>query len=142
MIAVPPGNRWSLARLGDSLGAVAAFLCAVHCALLPFVLVLLPTLGVGLVASREFEFAYVGFATALAFTSLVQGYRRHRIARALLFAVPGLLMVWTGILLPVVHENVLAHAVVMASGGALIAIAHLVNLKLTHHHLQVACCSH
>jgi hypothetical protein len=142
MLAVPPGNRWSLGRLGDSLGALAAFLCAVHCALLPFVLLALPTLGLGLVASQQFEFLYVAFATTLALVSLLQGYRRHRIALAIAFAVPGLLTVWTGVMLPAIHENVIAHAVVMTFGGALIAIGHVVNLKLTHHHTQVACCSH
>jgi hypothetical protein len=135
-------NRWSLARLGDSLGAIAAGVCAVHCALLPIVLVLLPTLGLGLFASQGFEFFYVAFATALATTSLVQGYRRHRIHRALSFAVPGLLAVWTGVLLPTVHENVIAHAMVMTFGGTLIAIAHLINLKLTHRHAAEACGTH
>jgi len=139
---LPRSPGWSLTRFGDSLGAFAAAICAVHCAVLPIVLALLPTLGVGVLASREFEFLYVGFATALALTSLVQGYRRHRVYRALSFAVPGLLAVWAGVLIPAVHENVVAHAVVMTIGGSLIAIAHLVNLKLTHRHAAENCCPH
>jgi len=137
---LPRQNRWSLLRLGDSFGAFAAFLCAVHCALLPFVLAILPTLGLGLFASHGFEFLYAAFATALALTSLVQGYRRHRIVRALSFAVPGLLTVWTGVLLPAIHDDVVVHAVVMTCGGTLIAMAHLINLKLTHNHAREACC--
>ena len=138
--SLPRRNRWSLARLGDSFGAFAAVACAVHCALLPFVLALLPTLGLGLFASHEVEFLYVAFATALAMVSLVQGYRRHRIVLALSFAVPGLLTVWAGVLLPAIHDDVVRHAVVMTFGGTLIAIAHLVNLKLTHRHAKDACC--
>jgi hypothetical protein len=138
---LPRSQGWSLTRFGDSLGALAAGVCAAHCALLPIVLALLPTLGVGVLASREFEFLYVAFATVLALLSLVQGYRRHRIYRALGYAVPGLLAVWAGVLVTVVHENVLAHAVVMTIGGTLIAVAHLVNLKLTHrHHAAKNCC--
>lgn len=140
--SLPRPNRWSLSRFGDSLGAIAAGLCAVHCALLPILLALLPTLGVGVLASLEFEFLYVAFATALALTSLVQGYRRHRIGLALLFASPGLLAVWIGVLLPAVHEDVVLHAVVMTIGGTLIAIAHMVNLKLTHRHATQNCCPH
>jgi hypothetical protein len=140
MASLPPKNRWSLVRLSDSFGAFGAIVCAVHCALLPFVLAALPALGLGLFASHSFEFLYAAFATALALTSLVQGYRRHRIVRALSFAVPGLLTVWTGVLLPLIHDDVIAHAVVMTCGGTLIAIAHLINLQLTHRHAREACC--
>jgi len=142
MASLPPENRWSLARLGDSFGAFAAILCAVHCALLPVALAALPALGVGLFASQSVEFLYVAFATALALTSLVQGYRLHRNHRALWFAGLGLLTVWAGVLLPLIHDNVIAHAVVMTCGGTLIAIAHLINLKLTHSHVHDGCCSH
>ena len=113
-----------------------------HCALLPIALAALPTLGVGLLASAEVEFFYVAFATALALTSLLQGYRRHRVHRALALAVPGLLAVWTGIMVPAIHEHAVAHAVVMTFGGSLIAVAHLINLKLTHRHASESCCSH
>ena len=140
VLAVPPGNRWSLARFGDSFGAIGAVVCAIHCALLPFVVAILPTLGLGLLASHGVEFLYVAFATLLALTSLVQGYLRHRIFRALSFAVPGLLTVWTGVLLPAIHDNVVPHAVVMTCGGMLIATAHFINLKLTHRHAQDVCC--
>jgi hypothetical protein len=136
----PRQNRWSLSRFGDSLGAFAAGACAVHCALLPIALAVLPTLGLGLLASAEVEIFYVAFATALALTSLIQGYRRHRVLRALSLAVPGLLAVWAGVLLPPIHENVVAHAVVMTFGGSLIAVAHLINLKLTHRHATEDCC--
>jgi len=53
-----------------------------------------------------------------------------------------LLTVWAGVLLPVIHDNVVSHAVVMTCGGTLIAIAHLMNLKLTHVHVHGAGCSH
>ncbi len=133
----PP--RKSLARWGDKFGAFAAIACAVHCAVLPFLLAILPTLGLGLFASHEVEFLYVAFATALALVSLVQGYRRHRMVRALSFALPGLLTVWAGVLLPAIHDDVVLHAVVMTCGGTLIAIAHLVNLRLTHDHANGTC---
>ena len=140
MANFPRHNRRSLARLSDKFGAFGAIVCAVHCALLPFLLAILPTLGLGVFASHEVEFLYVAFATALALVSLVQGYRRHRVVRALSFAVPGLLTVWTGVLLPAIHDHVVAHAIVMTCGGTLIAVAHLINLKLTHNHANEPCC--
>ncbi|MFT3807542.1 MerC domain-containing protein [Arenimonas sp.] len=131
-----------LNRLLDRLGAAGSLLCAIHCALLPFVLALLPALGLGVLATSDFEYGYVAFATVLALASLWMGYRRHRVYRALAFLVPGLLAVWGGILLPELHENAIVHAVTMTFGGTLIAVAHLVNLRLTHGHVHDASCAH
>jgi len=117
-------------------------ICAVHCALLPFVIAMLPALGLGVLASSGLEYGYVAFASLLALASLWQGYRRHRVYRALAFLVPGLIAVWAGILVPAVHEDVVYHAVVMTFGGTLIAVAHLVNLRLTHGHVHDAGCEH
>jgi MerC mercury resistance protein len=126
----------------DSFGSVVGLVCALHCALLPFVLALLPALGLGVLSSAGFEYAYVAFASVLALASLWLGYRRHRLYRALVFLVPGLVAVWSGVLVPAVHDDVIVHAVVMTFGGTLIAVAHLVNLRLNHGHVHDAGCSH
>lgn len=140
--AKPSAPRRGLHRWVDSFGSVSAFVCAIHCALLPFVLALLPALGLGVLATAGFEYGYVAFATVLALASLWLGYRRHRVYRALAFLVPGLLAVWGGILLPELHENAIIHAVTMTFGGTLIAVAHLINLRLTHGHVHDASCAH
>ena len=134
--------RRGLHRWVDSFGSVSALVCAIHCALVPFVLALLPALGLGVLATAGFEYGYVAFATVLALASLWLGYRRHRVYRALAFLVPGLLAVWGGILLPELHENAIVHAVTMTFGGTLIAVAHLINLRLTHGHVHDASCAH
>jgi hypothetical protein len=126
----------------DSVGSFGAIVCAVHCALLPFVLAALPALGLGLLASAGLELGYVAFASVLALASLWQGYRRHRVYRALAFLVPGLVAVWAGLAVPALHEDLVRHAVTMTFGGTLIAVAHLVNLRLTHGHVHDAGCSH
>lgn len=134
--------RRGLHRWVDSFGSLSAFVCAIHCALLPFVLALLPALGLGVLATAGFEYGYVAFATVLALASLWLGYRRHRVYRALAFLVPGLLAVWGGILVPELHENAIVHAITMTFGGTLIAVAHLINLRLTHGHVHDASCTH
>ncbi|KFN44890.1 MerC domain-containing protein [Arenimonas oryziterrae] len=143
LLSVPPPrarSRW--ATWADSVGSAGAVVCAVHCAVLPFAIALLPALGLGWLASSGIELGYVAFATALAVASLWQGYRRHRVYRALAFLVPGLAAVWAGILVPALHEDVVRHAVVMTFGGTLIAVAHLINLRLTHGHVHDAGCAH
>src|SRR4249919_1434804 len=137
-----PRKRWAFPAWVDSLGSGAALVCAIHCAVLPFVLAVLPALGLGILASSGFEYGYVAFASVLALSSLWQGYRRHRVYRALAFLVPGLVAVWAGLLVPALHEHVVRHAVTMTFGGTLIAVAHLVNLRLTHGHVHDAGCAH
>lgn len=126
----------------DKFGSAASVLCALHCALLPLLIAILPALGIGFLAWSGFEWAFVCFATLLGLVSLWMGYQRHRIYRALLFLVPGLALVWMGVLIPVIHESIVTHAVVMSMGGTLIAVAHLINLRLNHGHVHDATCHH
>jgi hypothetical protein len=129
----------------DRIGATGSMLCAIHCAALPLVLVLMPALGAGL-AGAGFEIGFIVFASTVALSSLILGYRRHRVLRALLFLAPGLVSLWSAVLIPPLHHNVIAHAVAMALGGTLIATSHLINLRLSHQlsnpgHANQACCS-
>ncbi|MFZ5638224.1 MAG: MerC domain-containing protein [Pseudomonadota bacterium] len=115
----------------DRVGVVASFLCAAHCALLPVVIALLPAFGVAGALNEYFEEAFAVFATVLGLVALITGYRRHRALHALALLVPGLLVVWVGVLYPPLHHSVLPHAVAMTIGGCLVALAHLANLRLT-----------
>ena len=129
-------------RLLDRLGAYGSLVCAAHCALLPVVIALLPSLGLASLASDTFERGFVVFATLLGLFSVVWGYRRHRAVRALGLLVPGLALLWGGALYPPLHESLLAHALTMTAGGTLVALAHLANLRLNHHHVHSASCGH
>lgn len=138
MSRIPLLKPRSFSHWVDSLGSVGATLCAVHCALLPVALALLPVVGLGILASARFEIGFVIFATALAVTSLWHGYLRHRAYHAMVFLAPGLALLWTGLLVPVVHESNVAHAVAMSIGGTLVAVAHLLNLRLSQGHVHEA----
>ena len=142
MSSPPPLLRWSLHRWVDSLGSVGAVICAVHCALLPIALALLPIVGLGILASPGFEIGFVLFATALAIASLWNGYLRHRGYHAMAVLLPGLLALWAGVFVPVIHHTVIVHALMMSAGGVLVGAAHLVNLRLTDLHVHNANCSH
>lgn len=137
-----PSTRPTPSGLTDRVGAAGSLLCAVHCALVPVLIALAPGLGLGLLGSRGFEAGFIAFATALALFSLVQGYRRHRVYRAWLFLVPGLLALWSTQWLPELSHEAVTHAVVMTLGGTLIGVAHILNLRLSHGHVHDACCGH
>jgi hypothetical protein len=134
-LAIPnaaPLHRHALAHLADRVGATASLICALHCAALPFVLAVLPALGLGFLADHLFERIFIACASALALTVLLHGYRRHRDGRALTLLVPGLLLLWIGGFLVDGHDTIGLHALLVVLGGSCVALAHLTNLRVRH----------
>lgn len=115
----------------DRVGFAASFLCALHCALWPWLLALAPAFGLELGGWIDLDQAFVVFATLLGVSTLTLGWRRHRGFHAWALLIPGLVLVWAGAFSPL-HNHSMSHAVVMTIGGLLLALAHLVNLRLTH----------
>ena len=128
--------------LFDRFGATGSLLCALHCALLPLLIALLPSLGVSAWLGEGFEQVFVLFATLFGLAVLAWSYRRHRAMRALALLVPGLAVLWVGVLYAPLHHSVVPHAVVMTFGGTLVGVAHLLNLRLNHGHVHDASCAH
>lgn len=129
-------------RLIDRFGATGSLVCALHCALLPLVIAALPSLGLAVWLSDGFERGFVLFASLLGVFSLVWGWRRHRAIRALGLLLPGLAVLWAGVLYAPLHHAVVPHAVAMTLGGTLVGLAHLMNLRLNHGHVHDATCVH
>lgn len=129
----PASPQAGLARIADRFGATASFLCAVHCALLPFVVALLPTLGLGFLADHDYEQMFIVFACLLAGTTIVLGVRHHGDRRALALVVPGIGLLLAGVAVEF-DELPIIHATLVCCGGSLLALAHVVNLRLGHVH--------
>jgi len=129
-------SRWW--HLADRVGAMASFLCAIHCALLPFVLTLLPLLGLGFLAGHRFERDFVLFAASLALFALVGGYRRHRYLLPLRLALPGLALLVLGVVWVSEERHIIVHSVMVTCGGLLVASGHFVNLYVDRRHARAA----
>jgi hypothetical protein len=143
---VLPGQA-SPPRLLDRLGATGSLVCAIHCALLPLLIALLPSLGIAAWLGDDFERGFVLFATLLGSFTLVWGYRRHRVVRALGLLVPGLAALWIAVSYAPLHHALIPHAAAMTFGGTLVGLAHLANLRLNHAsalrgHVHSATCGH
>jgi hypothetical protein len=108
---------------------VGSLLCAVHCAVLPIVFVVLPSVGLALLLNDRVELAFVAFASLVGTLSLLRGFRRHRAGLALMLLAPGLALLWAGVRWPPLHHAVVPHALTMALGGGLVAVAHFLNLR-------------
>jgi len=133
-----PGAQGAFAQVADRVGATASFLCALHCAALPFVFAMLPALGLGFLANHGFERWFIAFATTLALTMLVRGFLRHRVPYALALLLPSLVLLWLGGYVYDFESSGAWHAALVALGGSGVALAHIINLRLAHAH--DACC--
>lgn len=131
-----------LYNLIDRFAAGGSMLCAVHCAVLPLLIALLPSLGIAAWLGDGFEQGFVIFASLLGVSTLLWSYRRHRTIRALGLLLPGLAVLWLGVLYAPLHHAAVPHAVAMTFGGTLVGLAHLANLRLNHGHVHDATCSH
>lgn len=134
MVTPQSQSRWW--HFADRLGASASFLCAVHCALLPFVIALLPLLGLEFLADHRVERIFVLCAAMLASMTLLTGYRRHRRRLPLMLMLPGLTLMLAGIAVDL-DTQIALHSVLVTCGGCLLATAHVINLRVGYQHTHV-----
>jgi hypothetical protein len=131
--ALNPGVE-TRGRWYDRLGAMAATLCAVHCALLPLAMAFLPALGLEFLASHAFEGFFLAFTTVFAALSVGHSLRAHGRFYAWPLLLPGLAILFAERFVPAIHDHVLLHALTMTTAGTLVAVAHVMNLRLAHGH--------
>lgn len=110
----------------DAVGASLSLACALHCALQPVLLAVLPLLGLGMLLDENLESLFLGFSILLASATIVSGWRHHRQPHALplLFLAVGLIV---SSRVPAFEALEMPLAV---SGALSIMSAHLFNLRL------------
>ena len=119
----------------DSFGACVSFACAVHCIAVPFVITLLPLIGLGFMADHNFEAGMLVFAVILAAASLCWGTRVHKKSKVLLFLLAAGILFAVGFF---AFEG-LKHWLFIAFGGSCLATGHIVNRRLCR---SCAHCAH
>lgn len=127
-------------RWYDRLGAAAATLCAVHCALLPLAMAFLPALGLEFLASHAFEGFFLAFTTLFAVLSVAHSLRAHGRFFAWPLLLAGLAILFAERFVPAIHEHTLLHALTMTTAGTLVAVAHVMNLRLAHGRRAATAC--
>src|ERR1700744_2275904 len=110
----------------DRVGVVASTLCAIHCASLPLVIVLLPSTGLNFLSDPRVEWLMIFTAAIVGFFSLgISFLRIHKRIVPLLLFFAGL----TTIAISHAELDGWREGLLVASGGILIVIAHFVNSK-------------
>lgn len=103
-------------------GSCASVACAIHCIAMPFVIAMLPALGIGWLASKKFEIVALVVAIGCSLLSLCWGYRTHGRLRGFGIMASGamwlLLAHWQ-------HNHWFSFF-----GGACLVLANVVNRRL------------
>ena len=115
----------------DRAGATASFLCAIHCALMPLVVTLLPLLGLSFLASEPVEWALLASSATLGSLSLCLGFRKHRKRRVFMVLGIALAIMVAGRIFHERHFGVWG-PVLMVIGGLMMMSVHLLNHRLCH----------
>jgi len=112
----------------DRAGMAASVACAVHCAAMPFVIIILPFGGIALTGGSAFETLFAMGSVVIGAASARIGLSLHNSRQPLLMVLLGGVMIAAGRLAS--STTVWPEAVLVVFGACLIAGAHAVNLHL------------
>lgn len=126
----------------DGLGAGVSLACAVHCAAVPLIFGLVPSLQLALRSwdsewhglaqwllwTHDAERVFVSIVVLFASTVLVRGFLRHRSRKPLIVAAFAALSMLGGAF-GHWHSDDLLHVLLQVCGGLGIATAHILNLR-------------
>ena len=119
-----PGYQTTL----DRCGVVMAGLCVLHCAILPFTLILLPVVGAYYENAEWLHAPLALAAVAVCLTAMITGWYRHNSWRPWVLGTIGILL----LLASLAEEQLGELAEYVATVGALFAAsAHWSNIRAT-----------
>ncbi len=113
----------------DRIGATASLTCAIHCAIMPLIITLLPLIGLSFLADERVEWGLLAVSATIGISSLCLGFREHGSRRALTVLSVGIALVTAGRILETSHLGIWGVPAVVI-GGVIIAGAHLLNRHL------------
>ena len=112
----------------DFLGFSASMLCAMHCALLPFVMTVGVLSGLSWLNAPWIEISFILISIVLAAFSLYPAYKKeHANAKPLQIATLGFFLLF---LSRIAGHGSVYEVIPIVIGGILIAISHIINWQL------------
>ena len=123
----------------DALGITASVACAIHCAVLPLFVSVLPLFGTNIIHNIAFEAGMVLLAFCIGIYSLYHGFRKHHHIKLPLFLFSAGIILLTLKLFFIHYETWL-----LIPAVALIVSAHFYNYRFcrVHNHAHADDCNH
>ncbi len=119
----------------DALGFSASAICAVHCLLMPFVITLLPVIGLSFLAHPAFEATLIVSGLIIGALSLSHGYlKHHHNLFPILTLSTGFAIIAIGHLEQVEDFEFL----IVSLGASLVATSHVLNYRMMKHEKNCA----
>lgn len=109
----------------DAVGIGLSILCGIHCLSVPFLLGVLPMIGLDVVADHSFEWVMIAIIFAVAGASYVSGFRAHRRKAIFLFLAVGVTVF--ALLRPSLPESL--HPIATIAGGLTFVAGHWQNWR-------------
>lgn len=112
-------------RILDYTGAAVAWICAVHCLAMPFLITFLSVIGLSFLADETTEWIIILSSLAIALFSLIPSFRQHRKYQSLLLFTFGIGMILTSHLF--FEDEFIWNIPLVLTGAISITSAHLLN---------------
>lgn len=113
----------------DKAAIGVSLLCVVHCLSIPFIIALGPALNLWFWGSEGFHLALLVVVIPLSLVAFGLGYRYHKNKKMLKPGLAGLAIVTLAAVLEMIWIGPATAAVITSTGGALLIVAHFMNLK-------------
>ncbi|AMX03299.1 hypothetical protein A3224_12560 [Microbulbifer thermotolerans] len=113
----------------DKIAIGLSAMCAVHCLILPLILVLLPSLAALQLDNEAFHTWMVIAVLPTSIYALTMGCKQHKRYRVLLLGCSGLTLLIMAVLLGE-HTGEIGEKAMTLAGSALVALGHLWNFRL------------
>lgn len=114
-------------------GLYASLACAIHCTILPFFLVFVPTIGLTLFINETFEWILLGSSLLINVTSICYGYTKHKSLKTVTFLGIGFILILVSNLLNKHNHHGFEfnlYNLFVILGGILVCVSNYLNTKL------------
>lgn len=116
---------------GDKTAIILSFLCALHCTVLPIVLILLPSISGLLAFDPEALHLWLIFAVIpISLYAVISGYRYHSNKNILAISVIGMILLVAAVIFGHDILNGKGEVILTLAGSLLVMLGHLRNFKL------------
>ena len=119
----------------DKIGFISSLICAIHCSIMPLLILVLPIFSLSMIVNEMFEWIFLAFSLLIGLFNLCFGYKKHKSYKVFPILCTGFCFLVIGRIMHnhYVHQHIFhfdIYNIVLILGGILVAISHYLNSKL------------